>query len=319
MADTKIRINGLVHASSAELTDRFPIDNEDGITQSVSGQNIADMVATTEFDDLDTEDKTLKGAINELAAGGGGGGSSTFAGLTDVSINEPADGQVPKYNATTQKWENANESGGGSTVSITPILVTGTQIATFSIDGQSGVLYAPAGGGSSTVFVITQTASNPDTYDKTAQEIYDAVSSKGYSFMFINGSNMYYSTKAVIVSASKAVIYFDTQVTDVTEGSGTQTVNQFRLDVDTSLGILQYESLFESLRERTAEGTLTAGQTSITISNCSGLSADSMVDVYATIYGVSPTNVVVNTTAHTVALTFEAQSSDMGVKVRWSI
>lgn len=287
MADTKIRINGLVHASSAKLTDRYAIDNEDGVTQSVSGQNIADMVATAEFDDLDTEDKTLKGAINELAAGGGGGGSSTFAGLTDVDIDGEtlANGQVPKYNATTGKWENANESGGGS----------------------------------STVFVITQTASNPDTYDKTAQEIYNAVSSKGYSFMFINGSNVYYSTKAVIVNASKAVIYFDSQVTDVTEGYGTQTVNQFRLDVDTSLGILQYESMFESLKERTAEGTLTAGQTSITISNCSGLSADSMVDVYATIYGVSPTNVVVNTTAHTVALTFEAQSSDMGVKVRWSI
>lgn len=46
--------------------------------------------------------------------GGGGGGSSTFAGLDDVSFNNVQNGQVPKYNSTTQKWENANESGGGS-------------------------------------------------------------------------------------------------------------------------------------------------------------------------------------------------------------
>lgn len=45
--------------------------------------------------------------------GGGGGGSSTFAGLDDVSFNNIQNGQVPKYNSTTQKWENADESGGG--------------------------------------------------------------------------------------------------------------------------------------------------------------------------------------------------------------
>lgn len=45
---------------------------------------------------------------------GGGGGSSTFAELTDVSLNNPQNGQVPKYNSTSGKWENANESGGGS-------------------------------------------------------------------------------------------------------------------------------------------------------------------------------------------------------------
>jgi hypothetical protein len=37
--------------------------------------------------------------------------------------------------------------GGGSTVTITPTLSTGTKIADFSIDGQNGELYAPQGGG----------------------------------------------------------------------------------------------------------------------------------------------------------------------------
>lgn len=58
--------------------------------------------------------------------GGGGGGSSTFAGLDDVSFSNLQDGQVPKYNSTTQKWENANESGGGGTV--TDVTVDGTSV-----------------------------------------------------------------------------------------------------------------------------------------------------------------------------------------------
>lgn len=46
--------------------------------------------------------------------GGGGGGSSTFAGLDDVNFLDIQNGQVPKYNSETHKWENADESGGGS-------------------------------------------------------------------------------------------------------------------------------------------------------------------------------------------------------------
>lgn len=37
---------------------------------------------------------------------GGGGGSSTFAGLSDVSLSDVANGDVPRFNSTTQKWEN---------------------------------------------------------------------------------------------------------------------------------------------------------------------------------------------------------------------
>lgn len=58
--------------------------------------------------------------------GGGGGGSSTFAGLDDVNFLNLQNGQVPKYNSTTQKWENANESGGGGTV--TDVTVDGTSV-----------------------------------------------------------------------------------------------------------------------------------------------------------------------------------------------
>ena len=61
------------------------------------------------------------------AGGGGGGGSSTLAGLTDVDLSNPTNGQVLKYNATTQKWENANESGGGGSAYSETALWSGSE------------------------------------------------------------------------------------------------------------------------------------------------------------------------------------------------
>lgn len=41
--------------------------------------------------------------------------------------------------------------GGGSTVEITPVLTEGVLIATYSIDGIEGELYAPMGGSNSNI------------------------------------------------------------------------------------------------------------------------------------------------------------------------
>lgn len=41
----------------------------------------------------------------------------TLAGLTDTAISSPTNGQVLKYNSTSGKWENANESGGSGVTS----------------------------------------------------------------------------------------------------------------------------------------------------------------------------------------------------------
>ena len=47
-------------------------------------------------------------------------------------------------------YEEVQGGGGGSTVTITPTLSTGTKIADYSIDGVSDSLYAPTGGGGAT-------------------------------------------------------------------------------------------------------------------------------------------------------------------------
>lgn len=58
--------------------------------------------------------------------GGGGGGASALTDLDDVNISSQTNGQVLKYNSTSQKWENANESGGGG--SVTDVQVDGVSV-----------------------------------------------------------------------------------------------------------------------------------------------------------------------------------------------
>lgn len=62
-------------------------------------------------------------------------------------------------------------------------------------------------------------------------------------------------------------------------------------------------------------GILTAGSTSITLSNAS-ITTNSTLDFFTDRFGVNPTNVVVLNGS--VTLTFESQASDLGVKVRVS-
>lgn len=62
----------------------------------------------------------------------------------------------------------------------------------------------------------------------------------------------------------------------------------------------------------TVSGTLTAGQTSITLSD-NRITADSLIDIYTSIYGINP--VTASVSSGSVTLTFEAQASDMLVAV----
>lgn len=63
------------------------------------------------------------------------------------------------------------------------------------------------------------------------------------------------------------------------------------------------------------QGTLTAGQTSITFTD-KVITSSRSIDYFTSIYGVIPTSITVST--GNVVLTFKAQASDMEVKVRIS-
>lgn len=107
------------------------------------------------------------------------GGDGSFAGLSDVALDNPTNGQVPKYNAETKKWENAddntvsnltdledvnisNPTDGqivrydaeadkfiasdeqvGDSVSVTQSLAQGTKVGEIAVNGQTTELFAP--------------------------------------------------------------------------------------------------------------------------------------------------------------------------------
>lgn len=76
---------------------------------------------------------------------------------------------------------------------------------------------------------------------------------------------------------------------------------------------LNNDSGFVSYTDVTA--TLTAGNTSITLSDAS-ITTTSTIDIYTDVFGIQPTNAVVATGS--ITLTFLAQASDITVKVRVS-
>jgi len=119
---------------------------------------------------------TLKTAYNNLwvpgflsaggtgTAGGGGGGASALRELEDVYHSDTSvlrangsnvvAGDALVYNSTLG-WVAQAISSGGSTVSVTQVLSSGTRIARITVDGVGTDLYAPSGGGTVTGYIGT--------------------------------------------------------------------------------------------------------------------------------------------------------------------
>ena len=115
-------LGGLSDVTLTSLADgqfiTYDAQSEEWINATVFGN---ETISYDDFNQLSPEEKNngtayyIYDAGSTGGGGGGGGGASSFADLTDVQLSNLQNGQVPKYNSATQKWENANESGGGST------------------------------------------------------------------------------------------------------------------------------------------------------------------------------------------------------------
>ena len=114
---------------------------------------------------------------------------------------------------------------------------------------------------------------------------------------------------------------------DYTAGTGIDiTDGAISVDIESdSTGFVEYDKengtigLSAELKRQIANntptiltGTLTAGQTSLTFSDPS-IKATSVIDIYTSIYGVSPSAATSGT--GTLTFTFEAQASDLVVEV----
>lgn len=185
------------------------------------------------------------------------------------------------------------------------------------------------GGSSDQILFINGTKDSQNqhvTLDKTFTEIYDYVKNGDKTAIVIvpnhpfAGNNFYILFDIYDSSSS-----FPKQVNFKFMGIDTELVNR-RLDVvnvslaldDTEGNVARmitdsFKAYLDYKKELT--GTLTAGETTLTFTD-SSIQLDSTIEVFTSVYGVSPVSITTNSGSMT--LTFEAQQSSLGVKVRLS-
>lgn len=122
-----------------------------------------------------------------------------------------------------------------------------------------------------------------------------------------------YPTRRILTDTTT----LETQQVTVTRDEGTVTEAGDNWDASNLNGMeSRINSAFNTLAACgfvEVTGTLLAGVTTLVLSDAS-ITSTSTLDVFTDVYGVSPTDMVATTGS--VTLTFEAQASDLGVKVR---
>lgn len=167
----------------------------------------------------------------------GGSGSSTLSGLTDVTISSVSNGQVLKYDNTSGKWINANESTGSSSLtSLTDVNVSSAtegQVLKYDSTSQKWV-NGTGGSGASTLADLTDTViNNPQNgqmliYDGTNHVWRNVVPSYGYNIAGIleAGQTSITFTNANILSDSYIQVFTPngTEFNSITATTGSVTI-----------------------------------------------------------------------------------------------
>lgn len=118
---------------STPATGQVPIYNATTSKWENGALNVGDDVSFTQIQSTGTKIGTI--TINNTdydIYAPTSGGASSLSGLSDVALSSPSNGQVLKWNSTSSKWENANESGGSSWTDVTGTLTAGSTSITLS-------------------------------------------------------------------------------------------------------------------------------------------------------------------------------------------
>lgn len=211
---------------------------------------------------------------------------------------------------------NIAGSGGGDTVIVTPTLLSGTEVGVISVNGSNSYLYAPT---------PIDVEANPAG---TSGSNLTRIKIDGTDYNIQGGGSTVLWNQIQATGTKIAEVTIDGNSTDVyaPNGGGSASSLDDLTDVSitsaTSGQILKYNGTsWVNANESSGGyvdviGTLTAGQTSITLSDAS-ITTDSTFDFYTDTYGINPTTVSVSTGS--ITLTFESQSTNVGVKVRVSV
>lgn len=177
--------------------------------------------------------------------------TETFTGAT--SLADGTVGNVPapliadkdKYLKGDGTWDTPS-GGGGSSVTITPILSSGTKIADYSIDGVNNSLYAPSGGGgggsyTETILFDNQGGSAPATitllddytnYNMLVFVLLRSADGRWYKY------EVPYLVSSLNVGDSIQLVTYDEYASyDITNATTLTQVNANAMYLDTVVGI----------------------------------------------------------------------------------
>ena len=242
--------------------------------------------------------------------------------LGDVDITSPSNGQVLKYNGTSQKWENGTGGGSGDSVSWSQIQQSGTKIAEIEINGVTTDVYAPTGGGFSALLVITAgtgltvTASKGgDSY--TATEIstgtYEVSVDSAGTWTVSDGSN----TATVAVSASTT--YYVT-LSSVPDGSTVTPTDDISIWLACGQRSEAYTTLSEVLNDSVCLSALIADSNAVdylvrSTTWASGITADSSAMSYIGLNNYASNTLIADATWLSAIANSAYIESVMNVKV----
>jgi len=142
----------------------------------------------------------------------------------------------------------------------------------------------------------------------------------------VTGLKVYYKelTESAAADASKVFEFRDAHCVAVTNISNLFAQNalvKVVLDVQNGYAYIQnadtnsyLEGKFDGKADKatTLTGTLTAGETTVTLTN-SAIKTTSLIDVYTSVFGVNPTNVVASDGS--LVLTFDQQTANVDIRV----
>lgn len=146
----------------AQVTKPIALDESFNTTEQTS-RNIADVLAEEIGNLVSVVSRIAPQTVYDLDD------------LGDVDITSPSNGQVLKYNGTSQKWENGTGGGSGDSVSWTQIQQSGTKIAEIEINGVTTDVYAPTGGGGFSALIVITAATGQTVTVSKGSDTYTAV------------------------------------------------------------------------------------------------------------------------------------------------
>lgn len=155
----------------------------------------------------------------------GGGGDLTIDDLTNVTINNATTGQVLKYNATNEEWVNANESGGSSGSLVQCYIVGSTPYATDWLSIEPGG--SPLIPNSSSLYLILDTIHVLSSYSENILR-FDTISNTYKSIMGVGLKTLLTQTNTFSTVNS---IYTDYVLSSVSSISGYEGTT-FKINFD---------------------------------------------------------------------------------------